>query len=204
MKIAIIDYDIGNVFSVANAIKKLGHNPLITRDHGEILAADRLILPGVGNFSRAIKSLKEKNLIETIKKYTSSGKPFLGICIGMHLMMDYSEESGSHQGLGLVKGSVKNITDHYSFSKEIKIPHISWSSISCLERKKFYKFNKDFFYFVHSYCVIPDNKSSIIGTCNFHNVELAAIISQENLTGVQFHPERSGERGLKFLKEFID
>lgn len=204
MKVGIIDYEVGNIFSVANAISYLGHVPIISRSRNELISCDKIILPGVGNFSKASAKLEEYELSEIIKDFIRTGKSFLGICIGMHLLMENSDESVGSSGLGIIKGTVKKITDTKETNKKIIIPHVCWSKVN-FKSEIFKDFSADdFYYFVHSYTVVPQNNETILGRTKYFDIDINAAIKMENLIGVQFHPERSGPSGLKFLRNFIE
>lgn len=207
-QVVVIDYGIGNVFSVCNALSRIGASPILTRDPVAIANAERVVLPGVGAFSKAMYNLQSKGLIDSIVKFVDTGRPFLGICIGMQVLMDCSVEFGNHTGLGLIPGRVIPIPNAAKMGEKIKIPHIGWSEvkgspdtpvgnslISFGERKHFY--------FTHSYVCEVFEDSHISATTAYHGNIFTAVIGCRNILGVQFHPERSGENGLKFLRQFL-
>lgn len=192
--IAIVDYDAGNIQSVKNALERMGAEYILTDDPAQIRAADKVILPGVGNASKAMSSLSSKGLDSVIK---SLRKPVLGICVGLQLMCRYSEE-GDVKCIGLFDSDVRRFPD----SIEAKVPHIGWNSISNLESKLFRGINGgSFVYFVHSYC--PGLCCDTIATCKHGETMFSAALKYENFYGTQFHPEKSGDVGEQILKNFI-
>jgi len=205
----IIDYGIGNVFSVANALANIGVSSVLTNDPEKIVNAERLILPGVGAFSNAIKTLRLFNIDAAILDFVGTGRPLLGICLGMQVLMEQSTEFGLHDGLGLVPGKVERIVTDSSDQKKIKVPHIGWArakSAQMNESNKTYAplFSKNnYYYFVHSFWCRNSDERHSLASVNYGGREITAAISKENILGVQFHPEKSGEAGLGFLKRFF-
>lgn len=204
MKIAVIDYNIGNVKSISNAFKKNGVDVNLTNIKSQILESDGLVLPGVGAFSEGMKNLKELDLINTIYEFIKTKKPFLGICLGMQLMLEKSEEFGIFDGLGLVKGKVIKLEK----SENEDIPHISWGNLLSSEISWNNSIlngisKNDYVYFVHSYIAVPKNTSSILSNTSFGNEIFCSSIKQNNMYGCQFHPEKSGKVGLKIIENFI-
>lgn len=206
MKIVIIDYDIGNVKSIINILKKVGIEPILSNKEEDILSSDGIVLPGVGAFSHGMQNLNKYNLIEIIKKYTDTDKPLLGICLGMQMLMENSEEFGDTKGLCLIDGKVIKLP--LENSQYNKLPHISWNEIS--------KNNIDWkntiledipqnsdTYFVHSFVVLPNNKNNILSTTKYSDYRFCSSIKKGNIYGCQFHPERSGKVGLKIINNFI-
>lgn len=199
--IVVIDYDIGNTGSVVNALNKLGIQNKISSDPVVLRKADALILPGVGNAQQGMENLKKRGLDNVIINEIKEGKPFLGICLGMQLLFEQSEE-GNVACLGIYKGAVKK------FQKEKKIPQIGWNSVKI--NKANTEINRllqtipdnSYFYFVNSYYCSPVDKSIIAGESNYGE-EFASIVAQENVIGVQFHPEKSGKVGFTLLKDFV-
>lgn len=198
--IAIIDYGAGNLHSVKNALDFLGADSVITGDRDVILNADKVILPGVGAFGDAMKCLEASGLVETVKDVAKSGKHLLGICLGLHLLFEKSEETEGVSGLGIFKGDVKKIPE-----SNLKIPHIAWNSLSNTESSRLLGNLGDepYVYFVHSYYINPDDKS-IVSAYTDYGEKLAVAVEKDNVFAVQFHPEKSGETGLKILKNFIE
>ncbi len=201
--IAIIDYGVGNLFSLKCSFESIGADICVTSDPEQIRKADRIILPGVGAFEDAAKKLRDSGLDKVIKDECAGGKPLLGICLGMQLLFERSFEYGEHEGLGLIKGSIRPISD--VIDKELKIPHIGWNALHFGENKdELFKYLKegDFVYFVHSYYG-ADCSESVIATTEY-SAELTAAVRCENVCGVQFHPEKSERVGLAILKAFCE
>lgn len=198
--IAIIDYGAGNLHSVANALNYLGAEYKITSDRDEILSADKVILPGVGAFADAMASLKERGLDAVIKSAIDLKKPFLGICLGLQLLFERSEEGEGIDGLGIFKGKIVKIPDH-----GLKIPHMGWNSIKIKCDSKILKDLGDnpYVYFVHSYYLTTDCRE-IVSAVTEYGEELSIAIEKDNVFATQFHPEKSGDTGIKILKNFIE
>jgi len=197
MYIAIINYNMGNISSVKNAFKRIGVDIRVTSSARVISNAGALVLPGVGAYKDAYKNLEKLNIIKVIKENIRK-KVFLGICLGMQLLFDYSLEDGKNKGLGILKGSVEKIPS------TVKVPHMGWNELKILKREsKIFSGIKDRedFYFIHSYHVIPESKD-IIDSTTEHGVEIVAGIEYENIYGFQFHPEKSSDVGLKLLENF--
>lgn len=192
--IVIVDYGMGNLRSITKAMEHCGANVEVTRNAEKIEESQALVLPGVGAFKDAIKELSP--LENIIKKYD---KPLLGICLGMQLFFTESEEGGLFKGLDLIKGRVVRLPD------EVKIPHMGWNDIEIKGKSRLLKGIKsgEYFYFVHSYFVVPENNETIKATTNY-GVEIPAVIEKENIFATQFHPEKSGEAGLKILRNFVE
>ncbi|BER92588.1 imidazole glycerol phosphate synthase subunit HisH [Atrimonas thermophila] len=196
--IAIIDYGIGNLFSVSKALNRLGQETQITCEPETVEKASAIVLPGVGSFGEAMENLQKKELINVILKNADEGKPILGICLGMQILFERSQESPHAKGLSLIQGEVRKLPPTN------KIPHIGWNRIYF---KKKTELTEDipqgrFFYFAHSYYVLPADDQPIIGICNY-NLVIPAIINQDNIWGVQFHPEKSSTWGMKFLENWV-
>ncbi len=201
--IAIIDYGVGNLFSLKCSFESIGADICVTSDPKVISKADRIILPGVGAFEDAARKLRESGLDEVIKKECAQGKPLLGICLGMQLLFERSFEYGEYEGLGLIKGSIRPISD--VIDPELKIPHIGWNALNFGEKKdELFKYLKegDFVYFVHSYYG-ADCDESVIATTEY-SAKLTAAVRNKNVCGVQFHPEKSEKAGLSILKAFCE
>ena len=198
MKIHIVDYDSGNLESIRNAIKKIGCTPITTNKPDELLKANAVIFPGQGSFPAALGKLKQSNINETIINLINDGVPFLGICLGLQLMFEFSEE-GNLEGLGLINGTVKKISDI------VKVPHIGWNSVKFDNSHKIFDDipNNSYFYFLHSYYVKPIKFENIIGQTNYGS-NFCSAYAFNNYIGVQFHPEKSGELGLKIFDNFIN
>ena len=203
MSIAIVDYNMGNLASVQNAFAKLGEETVVESNPDKFKDYDKLILPGVGAFGDAMEHLRERNMIEALRKYASSGKYMLGICLGMQLLFESSEEFGEHEGLGLIKGHVKAF-DTSKFSEPLKVPHMGWNRMFTNEHPLFNNLDENhYLYFVHTYHVTCDDEKDIIGRTNY-GYEFTSAVAHNNIMGIQPHPEKSHENGLKILKNFIE
>ncbi|OCW57004.1 imidazole glycerol phosphate synthase subunit HisH [Hoeflea olei] len=211
--VVVVDYGIGNVFSVCNALKQAGCEPNLTRAASDILSADKVILPGVGAFGRAIGALRDLGLDETLRRFVDTGRPFLGICIGMQLLMDRSTEFGEHTGLGFIPGIVDRIPGTAKDGAPLRVPHISWGEVSPAAEVSPEAWNAtplangadpDCFYFVHSYHCTPSDPAHRLAVVDYGGNPITAAVRRDNLMGVQFHPERSGPAGLGFLERFIN
>ena len=201
--IAIIDYGVGNLFSLKCSFQSIGADICVTSDPEVIASADRIILPGVGAFEDAARKLRESGLDKVIKKECANGKPLLGICLGMQLLFERSFEYGEHEGLGLIKGSIRPIID--DIDADLKIQHIGWNALHFGDSKdELFKYlnEGDFVYFVHSYYG-ADCEESVIATTEY-SAELTAAVRNKNVCGVQFHPEKSERVGLSILKAFCE
>ena len=207
-KVAIIDYNLGNLFSVYHACASLGYNPKITNQKADVIDADYLILPGVGAFGDAMDTLKRLDLVAPIKEYIATGKPFLGVCLGLQLLFTESEEFGNHKGLNIVEGVVHKFPSIDKMGNILKVPQIEWNQISLTDKTKWEKSplncckNGDFMYFVHSYYVLPSNKSVVLSTTTY-GLEYCSSIISNNIFACQFHPEKSGQHGVEIYKSFF-
>lgn len=203
--IAVIDYGMGNIHSVAKAAQLAGARVLVTDKPKKVLAADKVVLPGVGAFCDGVEGLKERNLIPALLDSIKKGKCFLGICLGMQLLFEQSEESGDARGLGVLGGTVKKFN-----IKGFKVPHIGWNQINyastperpCAGLLKDVPSGANV-YFCHSYYVQPQDESIVAATSDY-GIDFAAVINRDNVFGVQFHPEKSLSTGLKILKNFVE
>lgn len=197
--IAVIDYDAGNIKSVEKALASIGQNVIVTRDSNEILRADRVILPGVGAFGDAMDKLTQYNLIDTIHEVIDKGHPFMGICLGLQLLFDSSEESEGVQGLSVLPGKVVRFPD----SIGLKIPQIGWNSLEINPDSRLFKgvSNQAYTYFVHSYYLQADEPEIVAATCEY-GVKVHAAVEKNNVFACQFHPEKSSSVGLQILKNF--
>lgn len=201
--ITIIDYNMGNLRSVQKAFEYIGKPAIITADRKKIMKSSLLILPGVGSFDSAMKNLKKKKLVEPIKNYIFSGKPFLGICLGLQVLFEKSEE-GKAEGLGILKGCVKKILP----AGELKIPHMGWNNVKLKGSVvKNYIFSgiqdNSYFYFVHSYFVVPCDRK-ITSSVSFYGTNFVSSVFYKNIFATQFHPEKSQNKGLKLLRNYAD
>ncbi|MDY3889614.1 MAG: imidazole glycerol phosphate synthase subunit HisH [Bacilli bacterium] len=199
--ICIVDYGVGNLFSLVSSISSLGFEVRVSSSKDDIEQASKIILPGVGAFEDAINKLKINNLDQIIIEQAKKGVPLLGICLGMQLLFERSFEFGCHQGLGLIKGDIVPIQDYV---KNVKIPHIGWNKLKIIKNSPLFKYIKtgDYVYFVHSYFASTEEK--YISSLTDYEIELTASCEYKNVFGCQFHPEKSGEVGLKILKAFLE
>jgi glutamine amidotransferase len=208
-KVVVVDYGMGNVFSVMQALDRLGVVGELTSEPVRILGADRVILPGVGAFGRAADKLRSLGLDEAILQYVATGKPFMGICVGMQLLMSKGEEFGTHAGLGIIPGTVRRISARSEYGSECKIPLIGWVSV---ERSYDHAWigtpfdgigEQNAFYFVHSFQADVENAEHCIAVHRLGDQSITSAVRYENVLGVQFHPERSALAGQRFLDAFI-
>ena len=197
--IAIIDYDMGNVRSVSKALEKVGSEAVVTRDPLVIADASHIVLPGVGAFRDCMRNLEEYGLITPIMKSIASGKPFLGICLGLQLLFEESDEFGVHKGLGVIKGRVVRFKD----APGLKVPHMGWNEVTKAKDSALLEGIKDgeFFYFVHSYYAVPSDRSIDLTTTGY-GVDFTSSVEAGNVMACQFHPEKSQKAGLRVLKNF--
>lgn len=200
--IAIVDYGVGNLFSLTSSFNFIGADVIVTSNAEEIKKADKIILPGVGAFGDAIKKLKDTGLDKTVIEEAKNGKPLMGICLGMQLLFEKSYEYGEHDGLGLLKGNVVPMENY--IDKSLKIPHIGWNGLIFKKENPLFKYlkNGDHVYFVHSYFA-KNCDESLLATTEYGK-ELTAAVAYKNIYGCQFHPEKSGDIGLNILKAFCE
>ena len=201
--VAVVDYGVGNLFSLASSLKSIGADVIVTGEKETIEKADKIILPGVGAFADAAEKLRSTGLDKVITRQTKKGVPLMGICLGMQMLFEKSYEYGEHEGLGLIKGSV--VPMEGVIPEELKIPHIGWNALHFTENKSdIFKYinENDCVYFVHSYFG-TNCKESTIATTEY-GAELTAAVQSGNVYGCQFHPEKSGEVGLKILRAFCE
>lgn len=204
----VVDYGMGNLLSVCRAIERCGATPRLPRSPSDIADAERLILPGVGAFKDGMDGLRERRLVELVRAFCASGRPFLGICLGMQMMMEASEEFGRHAGLGLIPGTVVEIP-RVSNGAQRKIPHIGWNAL----RPTGVPWEGTLLsgltpgtasvYFVHSYAVKPADPSCVLADCLYDGCRIPAAVQAGPLHGCQFHPEKSGETGLAIIRNFL-
>jgi glutamine amidotransferase len=201
-RIAIVDYQMGNLRSVEKALEHVGAQPEITSDPARILSADKIILPGVGAFCDAIRELQARQLVEPLRECIASGKPFLGICLGLQLLFEKSYENGEYEGMGVLKGNVVR----FNLPHEFKVPHIGWNRVHSqqVDEPLMRELSADpYMYFVHSYYVVPADPSVVWLTSDYGGPFCAAI-RRDNLFATQFHPEKSQKEGLQLLKNFAE
>ncbi len=198
MSVSIVDSGTCNLFSIKNALEKVGAKTRIVSSHKDISECNILVLPGVGSYKQAMTNLKKKKLIKPIIKHINSNKRFLGICLGFQLLFESSEEFGFTKGLGVLKGKIKS----FEKKKIRSIPHVGWNLVKC--KKKNFINKNEFYYFVHSFYAEPKDKSVIYSTTKLDNLNFCSSIIFKNIYGCQFHPEKSGKSGLRFLKKFLE
>ncbi|TWU24487.1 imidazole glycerol phosphate synthase subunit HisH [Bythopirellula polymerisocia] len=199
--IAIIDYQMGNLRSVQKGFERVGHAAAITSDPEILSKASHIVLPGVGAFADAIAELKRRDLVGPIGDAVSSGKPFLGICLGLQLLFERSFEDGEHEGLGILSGEVRK----FDIPREYKVPHMGWNQVHFRKKAPIFAGINDeaYFYFVHSYFVVPKDPGVLDGEASYPN-PFCATIWRENLFATQFHPEKSQSEGLRVLRNFAE
>lgn len=203
----IVDYGIGNVFSVGHALRSRGAEVALKRDAAAILSADRVILPGVGAFGRAADRLRDYGLDETLLRFIETGRPFLGICVGMQLLMTRGHEFGVHDGLGVIAGEVRKVSGTGPDGQPLRVPLIGWYPVepgggyegTLMEGAP----AEDAYYFVHSYAAEPDAPEDVLAFVRHGDATVTAVARRDNVVGTQFHPERSGEAGLALLDRFL-
>ena len=200
--VAIIDYGVGNLFSLQSSFAAIGEDAAVTADPDVIRAADRVILPGVGAFEDAARKLRESGLDQVVRAEAAAGKPLMGICLGMQMLFERSYEYGVHDGLGLLKGEIRPIAER--IGEGLKIPQMGWNALQMKKASPILKYNRegDYVYFVHSYSA-ADCDESLLATVEY-GAELTACVGLGNVFGCQFHPEKSGSVGLKILRAFCE
>ncbi len=199
--IAIIDYDAGNIKSVEKAMLLLGQEVEITRDKDEILQADKVILPGVGAFGDAMGKLRQYGLVEVIEEVVNKGTPFLGICLGLQLLFESSDETPGVEGLGVLKGKILRIPD----KEGLKIPHMGWNSLKFPREGRLFKGlpEESYVYFVHSYYLAAEDPAIVTATTEYSTL-IHASVEKDNVFACQFHPEKSSDTGIQILKNFVE
>lgn len=197
--IAILDYGMGNLHSVAKALHRTGYEALVTDDPDQVLAAQGVVLPGVGAYADAMAALRRRGLDRVLRQVVGEGRPFLGICLGLQLLFEYSEENGGAEGLGLLPGRVLRFAEH----QDLKVPHMGWNRLDLRQPSPLWAGLPDeaYAYFVHSYYVAPDQGSLVTATTPY-GFDVPAAVSRGNCHGVQFHPEKSSAVGLRILSNF--
>lgn len=209
--ITVIDYGVGNLFSVRRALEHCGATVNLVSDPSELKSADKVLLPGVGAFSNAMEMLGARGMDQAIIDFAASGRPLFGICLGMQLLLDRSSEFGTVNGLGLIPGSVEPIPAQDNAGARLKVPHIGWSSLVYPEGRSSWDGTllasidpaNNAVYFVHSYMAVPEQPAHRIADCRYGDTAVAAVIGRDNVWGAQFHPEKSGKMGLSMLSTFV-
>lgn len=201
--IAVIDYGVGNLFSLCGSLSHLGAKVCVTDDPALISSADHIILPGVGAFGDAIQKLRETNLIPTILECVAKGTPLLGICLGMQLLFDKSYEYGEYEGLGLIPGKIVPLKD--GLPKDVKVPHMGWNSLTFKQKNPLFRYvnEGEYVYYVHSFYG-TNCEDSTLATSTYGGIEVTGAVAKGNVYGTQFHPEKSGDTGLRILKAFLE
>lgn len=211
-RVVVINYGMGNLLSVQRGFEARGAAVEISADPEVIARADRLVLPGVGAFAAGMQELQSRTLIDPVREFVASGRPLLGICLGMQMLMAQSEEFGLHAGLNLIPGRVIKIPDCDGDGHEVrKIPHIGWSALHYPSGRSDWRGTLlantnegEYFYFVHSFMAASDDQRDLLAECDYNGVAIAAVVSRQNVMGCQFHPEKSGEAGLGLLDTFLE
>lgn len=211
MSVSILDYGAGNLLSVARSFETQNCDIHFISTPEEILKSERLILPGVGAFKDGMTHLNALRLVEPIREFAASGKPFLGICLGMQMLLDRSYEFGIHEGLGLVEGEVLQIPLHNHNQQKHKIPHIGWNELQAPRGNASWQSTilehipvESTMYFVHSFMAIPQKSEHNLAITDYNGISISAVIRKDNIYGCQFHPEKSGENGLTIIKTFLE
>ena len=198
--IGIIDYGVGNLFSLCSSCKAIGQEAFVSGDASELAKADRLILPGVGAFEDAAKKLRDSGMADFVRAQAAAGKPLLGICLGMQLLFERSYEYGCHEGLGLLKGQV--VPMEGKLPAELKIPHMGWNALEVKSGKLLSGMNGQYVYFVHSF--FAENCDDSLSAVTQYGIPITAAVEKGNVYGCQFHPEKSGNVGLNILRKFAE
>ncbi|MEH7179484.1 imidazole glycerol phosphate synthase subunit HisH [Neobacillus vireti] len=197
--IGIVDYGMGNLFSVSKALERLNADYFISGDREELLSAEALLLPGVGSFRDAMEVLQA----DTIKEFAASGKPLLGICLGMQLLFEDSDENGLTKGLGLLPGKVRRFPGKTADGEIYKVPHMGWNKLEFVQSSPLLEgLDEDYVYFVHSYYVSAENSEVLLAKADYHE-EVSAVVGKDNIFGMQFHPEKSSKLGMALLNNFL-
>lgn len=209
-RVAVVDYGLGNLFSVSRALERVGASPEVTDSPAVIEAASCLVLPGVGAFRDGMEGLHARRLVEPLRRYGASGRALLGICLGMQLLFEMSEEFGANEGLGLIPGGVIPIPCVGNYGRAHKIPHIGWNEVRVPTHRQDWDGTilgsttpGTAVYFVHSYNCVPADAGDLVAYADYDGCAIAAAVQRAQLSGLQFHPEKSGARGLAILREFV-
>lgn len=210
-RVTIVDYGVGNISSVSRAIEYFGAEALLTNHHEEVMSAERLVLPGVGAFANGMQGLRACGLVEPLLDYAASGRPLLGICLGMQMLLTASEEFGEYEGLGLIPGRVLPVVANNIHDISLKVPHIGWSGLSMPPSCQTWDSTildgvtiGSSVYFVHSFTVVPTHEEHRLADTMYGNCRISAAIRKGNITGCQFHPEKSAAVGLHIIKNFLE
>jgi glutamine amidotransferase len=205
-KIAIVDYSLGNLFSIKHACEYAGLSPIITSDKNEILSADAVLLPGMGAYGDAMKTLHKLDLVSVLHDFAQSGKYLIGVCLGIQLLMRESCEFGNHKGLGIIEGTVEPLDHPLEGERFLKVPQIGWNQLKPARTWSGTPLNKipvnEYMYFVHSFFPSPEDKSTVVTTTTYGGIEFCSSLMKENIFACLFHPERSGKYGLQIYENF--
>jgi glutamine amidotransferase len=210
-QVTIVDYGIGNISSVSRAIQHFGAEARLTDNPDEIMNATRLVLPGVGAFLNGMQGLRERGLVEPLRAYAASGRPLLGICLGMQMLLTASEEFGEHEGLGIIPGRVLPVVAKNDHGNSLKVPHIGWSGLSMPPSRQTWDNTvlepvpvESSVYFVHSFMAVPIHEEHRLADTMYGDCRISAAIQMGKVTGCQFHPEKSGTTGLRIIQNFVN
>lgn len=204
MKLVVVDYESGNLRSVSRALESCGVTPLVTGDPRELPDADALVLPGVGAGPAAMAALEQRGLVQPLRDFAASGRPFLGICLGLQLLLDWTDEEPGAACLGIVAGEVKRLPDGEN-GASLKIPHMGWNSVALSEQHPAFCGieSGSYFYFVHSYYARPEEGAGVVGATEY-GLPFCSVYARDNVVATQFHPEKSGPVGLRIYRNFVD
>jgi glutamine amidotransferase len=198
-RVVIVDYGAGNLRSVSRAVAHVGHEPAVTSDPHDVATADALIVPGVGAAADTMRNLREHNMVEPVREYIASGRPFFGVCMGQQALLSVSEEGGEHPCLDIIPGRAKKLP-----TAGQKVPHMGWNNVRQVRPHPIFEGIPDesYFYFLHSYYPAPDDADVVIGETEY-GVTFASVLARDNIVATQFHPEKSGEMGLRMYRNFL-
>jgi len=203
-KVAIVDYALGNLYSIKHACERVGLESIITSSRDEILQADGVLLPGMGAYGEAMQTLHKLDLVTVLQDYVASGRPLIGICLGIQLLLTESYEFGNHKGLGIIEGAVIPLDHPHEGERELKIPQVGWNQLHALRSWNDTPLedipNNEYMYFVHSFVPKPQDVNVVLSTTNYGGVEFCSSIQQKNIFACLFHPERSGIAGLRIYQ----
>lgn len=206
-QVVVVDYGLGNILSVTRALTVNGADVELSSDPQRISQSERIVIPGVGAFADGMKGLQERGLVEPLREYAKSGRPMLGICLGMQLLFATAKEFGEHKGLGIVPGRVVPIPDTGPDGSPHKIPHVGWNSLETFHDRSALLEGlgkRPYFYFVHSFSAIPESESTCVASTTYNGQKITAVVQKDRVYGCQFHPEKSGTVGLGFLQNFLE
>ena len=203
MKLVVVDYESGNLRSVSRALESFGVEPLVTGNPCDLADADAAVLPGVGSGPAAMTALRQRGLVEPLREFADSGRPFLGICLGLQLLLDWTDEEGGAPCLGIVPGHVRRLTESGSV-QAMKIPHMGWNSVALSESHSVLSDieSGSYFYFVHSFYAEPSEQDGVVGTTEY-GLSFCSVYAKDNVVATQFHPEKSGPVGLRIYRNFV-